>query len=174
MRKKKSIDVYAFARTALISALAIVLSFLEGMIPELPVPGAKPGLANLAVMTAIDLDGLSSGICVSLVKVFFAVITRGPVAGFMSLCGSLLSTVAMWLVFSFDRRKFGYIGIGVIGAVCHNMGQLAAAFSIIGSAVGYYAPFLIIAAVFTGAFTGFINSILLPVIKKSEKYNIYK
>lgn len=174
MKMKKSIDVYVFARTSLLSALAIVLSFLEGILPELPVPGAKPGLANLAVMTAVDLDGLSAGICVALVKVFFAVLTRGPVAGFMSLCGSLLSTAAMWLALSYDRQKFGYVGIGVIGAVCHNMGQLAAAFSIMGSAVGYYAPFLIITAVFTGAFTGIINSVLLPIIKKSEKHNIYK
>ena len=165
-KTNRKFNTTAFAQTAMLSALTVVLSFLEGMLPELPIPGAKLGLANLAVMTATDLNGLSGGICTTLFKAFFAVITRGPVAGFMSLCGSLLSMFVMWLFMNFDRKKLGYVGIGVLGAVSHNLGQLIAAFAIIGSSVFFYLPFLIIIAVFTGTFTGIVNSLLVPTVRK--------
>lgn len=165
-KQKKKFNTTAFAQTAMLSALTIVLSFLEGMLPELPVPGAKLGLANLAVMTATDLNGLGGGLCTTLIKAFFAVITRGSVAGFMSLCGSLLSMLVMWFFMNYDRKKLGYVGIGVLGAVSHNLGQLIAAFAIIGGSVFFYLPFLIIVAVFTGTFTGIVNSLLLPAVKK--------
>lgn len=173
MSKYKSFNIAVFTRTAILSALAIVLSFVEGMLPDLPVPGARLGLANLSVMAAVDIDGLASGICVSIIKAFFAMITRGPVAGIMSLCGSVLSTLIMWLVLKYDRKIFGYVGIGVLGAVSHNAGQMTVAFIIIGKAMRYYIPFLIIAAVVTGTFTGIINSILLPTIKRSVQNNKY-
>lgn len=171
MNKKKHFDTASFARLAILSALAMILSFVEGMLPELPVPGARFGLANLCVMTAIDIDGLRGGLCVSLFKAFFATITRGPVAGLMSLCGSVASIFVMWLLIKHDRKIFGYVGVGVFGAVSHNTGQFIVSFIIIGKAVLYYFPFLIVAAVFTGAITGFINSILLPAIKKSVVTN---
>ena len=42
------------AFTGLLAALAIALSFLEGLLPPLPMmpPGAKLGLSNLATMYA--------------------------------------------------------------------------------------------------------------------------
>ena len=168
MISKKKFNAKKFAQISMLSALTVVLSFLEGMLPELPVPGAKLGLANLVVMTATDLYGISGGISTTFVKAFFAVITRGPVAGLMSFSGSMLSMLMMWFFMNYDKNKLGYVGIGVIGAVSHNMGQLGAAFLMMNSAVLFYVPFLIIAAVFTGAFTGIVNSLLLPIIKKSE------
>lgn len=170
MKTKDNFNSRVFAETAMLSALTIVLSFLEGMLPELPVPGAKLGLSNLAVMTATELFGLMGGLCTTLMKAFFSAVTRGPVAGFMSFCGSLLSMFVMWLFMRYDRKIFGYVGIGIMGAISHNMGQLCAAVAIMGSATLFYLPFLILAAVFTGAFTGIVNSVLLPIIKKSEKY----
>lgn len=167
----KKTDTYVFARTAMLSALAAVLSFVEGMLPELPVPGARLGLANLPVMTAVSGEGLGSGLCVAVFKAFFALITRGPTAGAMSLAGSLLSTFVMWAAVNFDKNKLGYVGIGVLGAVSHNLGQLLAAFLIIGSAAGFYLPYLIIMAVPAGAFTGVVNSILVPSLFKIKMRN---
>ncbi len=172
MKNRSLFKSREFSIASMLSALTVVLSFLEGMLPELPVPGAKLGLANLAVMTAIDILGIKGAVCTVLVKSFFAAVTRGPAAGIMSFCGSMLSAAAMWLFLRYDKNMFGYVGIGVIGAVGHNTGQLCASFAIMGSAVLYYAPFLVVSAVLTGTFTGIINSILLPAIKKSEKYNI--
>ena len=171
MKKKSGFNVKMFSQTAMLSALTIVLSFLEGMLPELPVPGAKLGLANLAVMTATDLFGLTGGLSTTLVKSFFALVTRGPVAGFMSLCGSLLSMFVMWLFMRYDRKKFGYVGIGVMGAVSHNMGQLCvAAFLVSSSQIFYYMPILIVSGTVSGILIGWLGWILLEHIPKRLFY----
>ena len=105
--------------------------------PELPVPDAKLGLSNLAVMTSLCTDGITGGLCTAAFKAFFAL-------------------------------KFGCVGIGIIGAVVHNIGQLMIAFFVIGNTVRYYVPYLIIAAVFAGAFTGIVNSVLIIVVSSAE------
>lgn len=172
LKTKTKFDHFRFAAGAMLSALAVVLSMLEGMLPEIPIPGAKLGLSNLAVMTAADLFGFWGGFVTVLAKSFFAVISRGPTAGFMSLCGSMLSMLLMLVFIKYDRKCFlGYVGIGVVGAVSHNIGQLFAAWLIIGGSVFFYFPFLLAAGVFTGAFTGFVNSLLIPVIRKSYSNN---
>lgn len=168
-RREDNGKIKRFARTSVFSAVAVVLSFIEGVLPALPIPGAKPGLANLAVMASIDIDGLFGGICVSLIKSCFVLVTRGPTAGIMSLCGSMFSTFITWLILSFDKNKAGYVGIGVCGAVSHNMGQMCIARVIMGNTVKYYIPALLIMGVITGSVTGVINSILLPTLKKTER-----
>lgn len=149
-------------------AVAAVLSLFESFLPELPVPDAKLGLSNLAVMTSLCTDGITGGLCTAAFKAFFALLTRGLTAGLMSFSGSILSTFVMWLVLKCDRRKFGCVGIGIIGAVVHNIGQLMIAFFVIGNTVRYYVPYLIIAAVFAGAFTGIVNSVLIIVVSSAE------
>ena len=85
----------------IMSALALVLSYLESMlipdIPFLPV-GAKPGLSNVVTMYAVNILGLGAGIYITLIKAVFALITRGVTASAMSLCGGLLSTAVMCLM----------------------------------------------------------------------------
>ena len=45
--------VYRLTITAVLAALALAISFLEGFLPPLPIPGARLGLANLVVMYAL-------------------------------------------------------------------------------------------------------------------------
>ena len=87
------------AFTGLLAALAIALSFLEGLLPPLPMmpPGAKLGLSNLATMYAAGSLGLPSALFLAVFKGVFALVTRGGMAGLMSLSGGVVSTVVMWL-----------------------------------------------------------------------------
>ena len=63
------------------------------------------------------------------------------------------------------------VGISVICAAVHNLGQLAAAVFITGTAdVIYYAPVLLIFGVITGALTGIILGSVTPVLKKMKKH----
>ena len=65
--------VQRLARVALLSAIALVLSYVETMIP-LPVAltGVKLGLANVAVVVALFGFDTCTAFCVALVKVFAA------------------------------------------------------------------------------------------------------
>ena len=88
------------ALTGLLAALALALSFLEGLLPPLPFlpPGAKLGLSNIVTMYAAGTLGLPCAVFLAVLKGGFALLTRGAVAGCMSLAGGLFSTVCMWLL----------------------------------------------------------------------------
>lgn len=59
------------ARVSLLCACALVLSYLETMIPlPIAVPGIKLGLANVAVVVALYALDVKSAAAVALVKVF--------------------------------------------------------------------------------------------------------
>ena len=152
----------------MMGALALALSFFEGLLPAfafLP-PGAKPGLSNIVTMFAACSLGLPAALYIVLIKALFALLTRGVTAFFMSLCGGILSAVAMYLLFK-KNEKIGLIGISVISALMHNLGQLAVSFFLVGStAVFGYAPFLIAFGIISGILTGAVFRILLPAVNK--------
>ena len=137
------------ALLGMLSAVAVALSWLEGMLAPLPgmPPGAKLGLSNVATMLAATTLGPGSALTVTLIKGAFAGLTRGLTAGLMSLAGGLLSTGAVCLLLRWRRCPFGWIGIGVTGAVA-------------------YLPLLLLFALLAGAATGLTLYILLPAVSR--------
>lgn len=161
------------ARTALIGmlgALALTLSFLEGLLPPLPFlpPGAKPGLSNLAVLYAASAFGAGPAFLIVGLKAFFALLTRGIAAGLMSLLGGLLSTAGMVLLLRF--RGFGLVGAGVCGGVLHNLGQLLGAMLLTKTAaLVFYLPLLIVFGTAFGLLTGLISHTTLPLLQRQMR-----
>lgn len=169
----KKNPAYKVALPAILCALALSLGFLESLIPPLPLfpPGAKPGFSNIITMFAAGSLGLPTAAAIALVKGVFAFATRGVTAGIMSLSGGLLSAIAMFLLMRYAKRFLGMVGISVICAVVHNMGQLAAAVFITGTAdVINYAPALAFFGIITGALTGIILGSVMPALEKMKKH----
>lgn len=156
------------AQTGLVSAAAVVLSAFEGMLPDLPVPvpGAKLGLSNIAVMFAADCLGLNSALVTVCFKAIFAGLTRGGTAFLMSLAGGALSTIVMYLFLAVKSNRFGYIGIAVCGAAVHNTAQLCVAALLTDAAIFTYLPILLIVAVPAGSLTGLAMGLIVPPVKK--------
>ncbi len=163
------------ALAGILSAQAAALSFLEGLIP-LPAgfpPGAKPGFSNIVVMFSAATLGVPYTASIVLIKAMFAGITRGITAFFMSLAGGILSACAGYILLNIKKHiKLGYIGIGIICAVCHNTGQLCVACVISGTPELFagYGPFLLIAAMVTGFLTGTILKYIMPVLEKQTRF----
>ena len=159
-------------------AVALVLSFLESMlipdIPFLPV-GAKPGLSNIVTMYIAGTMGLPGAIYITMLKAIFALITRGATGAFMSFCGGVLSTLSVCFFIKYQGRIFSYLGLGIIGAVMHNVGQLIAACIVSGTfALLNYGKYLLIFALVTGTVTGSVLLILMPRLKKISWINYKK
>lgn len=172
----KGTDYGALARKVallgILGAQALVLSYLENLIPALPglPPGAKPGFSNIVTMFAASSMGLGSALYITVIKAGFAGLTRGVTAFFMSLTGGVLSTVTAYLLFRIKSKPFSQVGVGVACAVMHNIGQLAVATVITGTAsILHYLPFLLIFALVTGTVTGYILKIIMPVLEKQNK-----
>lgn len=158
------------ALLGIFGAVALVLSFLEGMlvpdIPFLPV-GAKPGLSNVVTMYIAGTMGFSGAVYITLLKALFALITRGATGAFMSFCGGMLSTVSVCLLIKYQDRVFSYLGLGIVGAVTHNIGQLMAACIVSGTfALINYGKYLLVFALITGAVTGTVLMLLMPRLSK--------
>lgn len=170
MERKRGADKPA-ARIALLgilAALAIALSALEGLLPVIPVPGAKWGLSNLATMTALSLLGWPAALGVTLAKAGFTLL-RGGTACLMSLSGGLFSLLVMTALFGFMRGRVGYLGVGVAGAAAHNAGQLLCAMALVDGSLWRLAPFLLLAALATGCATGLIMQAVWPALKRLYK-----
>ena len=92
---------HSIALSGLLFALAMALSFIEGtlVIPGL-LPGMKLGLANIVVMYALFFMGPKQALVLDVLKAFFVFLVSGWTAGFLSLCGGLLSLLVMWLLYA--------------------------------------------------------------------------
>ncbi len=144
---------------ALLVAIASVLHVVESWIPlPLPVPGIKLGLANIVSLAVISMFGWRDAIYVAVLRVFLAALFGGVFLGpafAMSISGALGSTVAMALVYQYWHPNFSLVGISIIGAVIHNMVQIAVAALLVSSAtLLWYLPYLILFALPTGLATG--------------------
>ena len=158
MRNKKAHEV---ALSGLLFALAIVLSMAESAITPLLglAPGVKIGLANIVVMYAVFFMGARQALLLVVLKALFTLLTRGPVAG-------LLSLGVMWALYHLPHRPTWFI-VSVCGAVAHNLGQLAGASVVLSSRLALgYAPVLLVSGLAMGGVTAASLSALLPALEK--------
>lgn len=157
------------ARVSLLCACALVLSYLETMIPlPVAVPGIKLGLANVAVVVALyTLDAKSAG-AVALVKVLASGFLFGsPMMLAYSLGGTALAFVGMIALAAVPG--VGLVPVSMLAAVLHNVGQLGvAAMALQTPAVFINLGVLGVAACVTGGITGAVAEGALAGIEQAD------
>ena len=151
----------------LLTALAIVLSYIDHLIPlSVSVPGVKIGLANIAIVFVLYKLGGRDACIVSLVRIIVVGFTFGSVFGMIySMSGAVLSLAVMLLLYHLNC--FSPIGVSVAGGVSHNVGQIIAAICIMETkGLVYYLPVLCISGILAGICVGVVAGILTKRIKK--------
>ena len=151
---------------ALITAVAMILSFVESQIPAfVAVPGVKVGLANIAVVFALYRLGWKEAAAISLVRVVMVSMLFGSIASlFYSLAGAVLSLAGMGLLKKTGR--FTEIMVSVTGGILHNIGQIAMACLILETAaLRYYLPFLLVSGIIAGVVVGLVSAVLVQRVK---------
>lgn len=154
---------------AIFIALAMIFSYIEFLLPiPLPIPGVKPGLANLAVVVPLYLWGFLPAMTISLTRVLLVGITFGsPATALYSLAGAVLSLLAMELLKRIGI--FSVVGVSIGGGVCHNTGQLLVAMLVVeSSSLIYYYPVLLAAGALTGFVIGFVSERVLQRLPVSR------
>ena len=154
------------ARYALLTALAMVLSWLESAIPlSAAAPGMKLGLPNLAVIFALYRLGLREAASVSLARVILVSATFGNAYSLAySLAGAALSLAVMAALKRTGR--FSILGVSISGGVCHNLGQLGVAMAVLGTArLGWYLPWLMAGGVAAGTAVGAAGGIVVDRVR---------
>lgn len=152
--------------TAMLLALALVLSFLESLLPPIgTVPGVKLGLSNIAVMFVLLFVGRGQALTVTAAKSLFVLAVKGFTSGLISLTGGLVSMLAMILLLKFYKNA-SYLLLSITGGVMHNLGQLAAVSVILGGGwIWWYAPVLVISGVVAGSVTALLLRLIIPFLK---------
>ncbi len=150
------------AQAGLLIALAMVLSYIESLIPAfVAIPGIKVGLANIVVVFALYRMDFKSALLISLIRVLLSSLLFGTVMTLAySAAGASLSLAGMALL----KRTglFGTTAVSVTGAVLHNLGQIAVACLILETdSLLYYLPFLVLSGVVTGLVIGLVSSTLI-------------
>lgn len=153
---------------AMFTTLAFVIYTVECAIPPLvPIPGIKLGLANIITLVTLQLYSPKDTFLVLLMRILLSTLLFGQAMSLMySLAGGILCFVAMYCFSRLLQNKFLFL-TGAIGALCHNLGQLAVAYLITAvPGVLAYLPFLVASGIITGLFTGlcahFTLKYLLP------------
>ena len=159
---------------ALYATLSLAIFAIESAIPPLfPIPGIKPGLANIITLILLRNASVKDTALVLGTRLLLSTVLFGQAIGFLySLAGASLSLAAMVLVNRLLQNRFVFL-TSVTGGITHNLGQLLVAFLITKvSGILLYLPFLILAGMVTGLFTGlcahFAQKYLLPVIRRLQ------
>ena len=151
--------IHTLTLCAVLTAAALVLSLVESALPlraVVPLPGVKLGLANTAALYALYRLGGRQALAITLCRVLLLFLLSGSVTALlMSLCGALLSLGGMLLARRLAGRSLSVLGVSVVGAACHGIGQIGCAMALTGGAlVFYYLPVLLLSAVPCGLLTG--------------------
>ncbi len=161
------------ARLGLLTAVAIVLGYFEHLLPVSGIPGVKLGLANTVLLYALYLLDVPSAILLMFLKVGVSgFLFGGPAAMLYSFAGGVFSLIVM--IFARKMPGFSVVGVSVLGAVAHNIGQMLVAIFVVETrAILAYLPVLIIAAAITGTLTGLIARYsfrgLRPKLEKADR-----
>jgi len=140
---------------------AVALNAVELAVPRLPfLPWLKPGLANIVTVLWIMKYGFGDALLYTALRVWIS----GFYFGFslftlsLSLSGGLLSTAAMFAVWATLGRRgiTGTVGTAIVGALFHNIGQLAVIYVMMSQNIGVLGqlPFMLCASVVFGGIVG--------------------
>lgn len=150
---------------AALAAIAIGVQILEAAIPS-PVPGMKPGLANIVTLVALLTLGWRAAVAVTLIRVVGSSLLLGTLlspAFWLSLSGALAALAMLALLAPLAPRHVGPAGLAIAAAMAHVGGQFLLAWAVIipHPNLPLILPPLLLAALITGAVTGILAAHLL-------------
>jgi heptaprenyl diphosphate synthase len=157
---------------AKLTALAIGLHMIEAIIPS-PLPGVKPGIANIVTLYVLYQYGFITAAWVSLLRVFAGSLLLGQFLSptfMLSLSGALLSLGFLWLAQKLPTKYFSAISLSVIAAFAHIAGQLLVVrfWLIPHTGIIYLIPIFSLAALIFGVINGLITAKLVGVSSLSK------
>ncbi len=164
-------------RIALLAALAITIHIIESAFPS-PLPGIKPGLANVITLFCFIRYGWKIALQVSLLRVVISSLILGSFLSptfLLSLSGALLSLLSLLLVQWPFRHHLKYqpgaIGYAIIASISHISGQFLVAWYFFIPHPGLFKllPIFISFAVLLGLVSGIITQFLVEPHKASPE-----
>lgn len=145
---------------ARMAALALGISVLEAAIPS-PLPGVKPGLANIVTLIVLARYGWRTAAWVSVLRVLAGGLVLGNFLApgfFLGLSGAIFSLSILAISQHLPSRWFGPVTHSILAAYAHMTGQLLLVYFwlIPHAGVAYLLPIFALAALVFGTVNGLI------------------
>lgn len=142
------------------SAAALGLTVLENAVPS-PLPGVKPGLANIVTLIVLARYGWRAAAWVTLLRVVASSLLFGSFLApgfFLSLSGGVLSLLVLGLAQHLPSRWFGPVSQSILAAFAHIAGQILVVYLwlIPHAGIAYLVPIFAAAALVFGTVNGLI------------------
>ena len=136
-----------------------------------PIPGVKPGIANIIILYTIFKFDLRMGIWVSLIRVFVTSILLGTFLSptfFLSLSGALFSLFSLIIFRNLSPKYFSLISFSLIASLAHIAGQfiIVRLWIIPHNGIFYLLPIFIVSAFIFGLVNALVTSKLLQLNSK--------
>src|SRR5574343_1667280 len=163
-------------RVAWLATAAVGLSLVDAAIPS-PLPGVKPGLANIVTLIVLARYGWGTAVWVSALRVLAGSLLLGFFLApgfFLSLTGTTLSLLTLGLARHLPKRWFGPVSLSILAAFAHIGGQLllARVWLIPHDGVFLLTPGFAGAALVFGTLNGLIAAKLLAETPPSETTDV--
>lgn len=110
---------------AKLAAIATILSLIEFFLPS-PIPGVKPGIANIITLYALIKINFTVAFWVSIIRVLVSSILVGSFLNptfFLSLSGALSSLAILYFANKIYGKYFGVVSLSLLASVFHILGQ---------------------------------------------------
>ena len=156
---------------ARMAAVALGLTILENAIPS-PLPGVKPGLANIVTLIVLARYGWRAAAWVSLLRVVAGSLLFGSFLApgfFLSLSGAVLSLLVLAVAQHLPSRWFGPVSHSIYAAFAHITGQMLVVYVwlIPHAGIAYLIPIFAAAALVFGTVNGLIAARFMDYNKNS-------
>lgn len=155
------------------AALAIAIHILEAAFPS-PLPGVKPGLANVVTVVVLVRYGWPTAAWVAALRVLAGSLLVGTFLSptfVMSASGAVAAMLALGAARLVAAPVLGALGYSVLAALAHMGTQVAVARALFipHDAILKLVPFLMTAALVFGIVSGMIAASVLEILDRRAR-----
>ena len=157
-------SVKQITRYSILLALAVILNWVEHLIPIASIPGVRLGLANAIGILCLYYLGYRAYTSFGFLRVLLASLLFGTFLGtsfWISLGGCLLATITTIILTKFS--KVSIYGVSIAAAIMHGLGQVLVV-AILYQTIHIVSYVLILSI--TGAITGALVAYLSVLVIK--------
>lgn len=150
------------------AALAIAIHILEAAFPS-PLPGVKPGLANVITLIVYLRHGLRLALWVAAMRVLVGSLLVGTFLSptfLLSATGAVAALSVLAAAGAVGGRRVGPVGLSVVSSLAHMSGQITVAYLLFipHPALLKLVPVLLSAALLFGTVSGLIAASVLNIL----------